>query len=158
MIGPYDHKPSSGQMIISFYKGEIPAFSPGGKNFVHVKDAAVAIANALTKGRIGEAYILGHENLTYKEFLLKAAKVMIIKSPRITAPRFAIMSLGLINTLLSIMTKKAPTISYNMARISCHGHYFDPAKAVMELDMPQTPIEDAIKESFEWFRENGYIR
>lgn len=158
MIGPLDHKPSSGEMLVSFYKGKVPAFSPGGKNFVYVKDAAVAIANALTMGRIGEAYILGHENLTYKEFLLTAAKVMGNKPPKITAPGFLIQILGAMNSLVAAMLKKAPSISFPMAWIACHGHYFSPAKAVKELEMPQTPIEDAIKEAFEWFVEHGYIQ
>jgi dihydroflavonol-4-reductase len=60
MFGPYDSNPSSGAMIVALYKGKVPGYTSGGRNYVCAKDAAVAIANALTKGRVGECYILGN--------------------------------------------------------------------------------------------------
>ena len=67
MIGPYDSKPSSGTMVLAIYNGKVPGYTRGGKNYIAVKDTAVAIANGITMGRIGECYILGNENLSYKD-------------------------------------------------------------------------------------------
>lgn len=157
MIGPYDYKPSSGKLLVCLYKGQIPAYSPGGKNFVYVKDVAKAISSALTNGKIGEAYILGHENLTFKEFLSKAAQIMQVKPPWFSSSKWLVHLLGRANSILASITRKPPSFSYRMARVACDEHYFDPDKAVRHLEMPQTPIDDAIYESFMWLKSNGIL-
>jgi dihydroflavonol-4-reductase len=67
MLGPYDSMPSSGAMVLAVYKQDVPGFAPGGRNYICVKDAAIGIANALDKGRVGESYIIGNKNMSYKE-------------------------------------------------------------------------------------------
>ncbi|MFH1936854.1 MAG: NAD-dependent epimerase/dehydratase family protein, partial [Bacteroidota bacterium] len=76
MIGPYDNKPSSGQIIVMGMGKRIQPTPPGGKNFIHVRDAAVATCNALTMGRTGECYLLANENLSYREFFALLNKVI----------------------------------------------------------------------------------
>ncbi len=66
MIGPYDSKPSSGKILHALYNGKLPAYTSGGRNFVNAEDVATSVVNALTKGRLGECYIVGGENLTIK--------------------------------------------------------------------------------------------
>lgn len=157
MIGPYDSKPSSGAMIIAAAKGQVPGFTGGGRNWVHVKDVAEATANALTMGRIGEAYILGHENLTYKEAITQICEVVGTKPPRLTVPDFIIKGIGLAGTAIGNITGKAPKLTYPMAMVSCDEHYFSPAKAIKELALPQTGLKVAAREAYDWFRANGYL-
>lgn len=157
MFGPLDFGPSSGAMILAIYDGKVPASAPGGKNYIYVKDVAIGICNALTKGRIGESYILGHENLSYKEAFDVIAKTIGKKPPKLKLPGFIIILYGLISSAVSSLTGKAPDVSLPMARISCHGHYYSAAKAVRELELPQTPISIAIEEAFIWFKNNNKL-
>ncbi len=158
MIGPYDTAPSSGALILALYHGKIPFCAPGGRNFLCVKDAAVGVANALAHGVQGESYILGHENLTYREFFAKAADVIGVRAPKITLPAPIVTGYGKISSMISRINGRKPNVSLEMATISCDSHFFTSQKAVDELALPQTPIEDGISECFDWFKTNGYLR
>ena len=158
MLGPYDTKPSAGALILAIYEEKVPGFAPGGRNYLYVKDAAVAIANGLTKGKIGESYIVGNVNLSYQEMFTKVAEIVNVKPPKIKIPSIFIKIYGLIGSAYGNLFKKQPTVSYPMAQISCDEHYFNPQKARDELDLPQTDIDTAILESFTWLKENGYCK
>lgn len=158
MFGPFDSSPSSGAMIVALYKGKVPGYTNGGRNYICVKDAAVGIANALTKGRVGECYILGNQNLSYKEAFRKIASTIGVKPPSVSIPSVFAKLYGRIGSLMGMMSGKAPAISYPLSRIACDEHYFSPAKAVRELELPQTPIETGIKECFDWLKENDYLK
>lgn len=155
MLGPYDSTPSSGQMLIALSEGKLFGYTKGGKNYICVKDVAVGIANALEKGRIGESYILGNENLTYKEAFLKMASVMEVPVPKLPLPAWLVLPYGLLNSLAAQVLRKKPAISFSLARIACEEHYYCSAKAVKELELPQTPIEVGIRECYEWMISNN---
>ena len=157
MIGPYDSKPSSGQMILALHQGKVPGYTSGGKNYVAVKDVAVAISNAIEKGRVGECYILGNENLTYKEAFNKLANAIGARPPKRKLGNTVVKSYGVINSALAKIFKFNPAVTKELAIISCDHHYYSAEKARKELDLPQTPIETAVKECFEWFKENNYL-
>lgn len=156
MIGPYDSKPSSGAMILAVAKRELKMITSGGKNWVYVKDVANGICNALNKGRIGEMYILGNENLSYKEATGIIADVAGVKPPSLKVPSFLVKFAGRIGSLMGKLTGKAPKISYPVAKISLIDQYYDPSKARKELELPETPIRTAVEDSMKWFKENGY--
>ncbi|MGZ3885235.1 MAG: NAD-dependent epimerase/dehydratase family protein [Bacteroidia bacterium] len=158
MFGPYDSMPSSGAMILAVYNKTVPGYSPGGKNYVYVKDAATALVNALTMGRVGECYILGHENLSFREAFKKIGDTIGVPVPDRKMPAIAVKAFGLFNTLMAKAFNKRPSVSYELAVIACDHHYYSAAKAVKELNMPQTPIEVGIKEAFDWLKENGYLK
>ncbi len=158
MLGPYDSMPSSGAMVLAVYKQEVPGFAPGGRNYICVKDAAIGIANALEKGRIGESYIIGNKNLSYKEAFTLMAKTLNVKAPKIAMPKAAVLGYGKVSMWIYKLTGKKPVVSYPMAKIACDTHYFSAAKAVKELGLPQSPIEEGIKECFDWLDRNGYIK
>ena len=158
MIGPYDSTPSSGQMLIRLYRRKVPGYTDGGKCWVHVHDVAQAITNSLSMGRLGESYIAGGYNLSYKEFFGIAADVMGIRAPTLRIPNSLTLLIGLMQSIVSTVTKRPPLLSYAMARIGCDGHYYDTNKAERELAMPKTDIRFAIEESIRWFEENGYLR
>jgi len=157
MIGPNDHKPSSGQMVLAVYQGKVPGYPTGGKNYVYVGDAATAMVNAIEMGNPGECYILGNENLSYQEAFTKMASIVGVEPPKFAIPPSLTKAFGGLGTIYGNLTGATPKVSYKMARVSCDGHYFTAAKAVRELNMPQTPIDTAIRECFAWFKANGYL-
>ncbi len=158
MIGPFDSRPSSGEMLLSVYKRKIPGYTLGGKNFIAVKDVAVAITNAITNARNGECYILGNENLTYKQAFEKIAKTIGVNPPRLKFPTKAVLAFGKINSFLATTFKYTTKMPYELTLLSSEIHYYSSAKARDELGLPQIPIEVAIKDCFEWFLENGYLK
>jgi len=157
MIGPYDSKPSSGTMILAVNQGKIPGYPTGGRNFVYVRDVADAIANAIEKGKTGECYILGHENLTYQQAFGKMADALNVKAPSLKMPRLITLTYGGIMSVAAAIFRFAPSVSYPMALISTEKHFYSSEKAVKELGMPQTPVNDALREAVKWFRNNDYI-
>jgi dihydroflavonol-4-reductase len=158
MIGPYDSKPSSGSMIIALKKGKIPGFTPGAKNYIAVKDAAVAIANAIDLGRNGECYILGNHNMSFKQAFEVFAKIIGTKSPKLKLSSKAVILYGSINSFLAKIFKFSPSVTRELAKISCEEQYYCSCKAKYELKMPKTPIEVAVKECYDWFTDNGYLK
>lgn len=158
MIGPYDSKPSSGSMIIALKKGKILGYTDGAKNYVAVKDAAVAIANAIDLGKKGECYILGNYNLFFKEAFDTFARVIGAKPPKRKLSSVAVVFYGAINSFLAKQLKYRPSVTKELAKISCEQQYYSSSKAKEELKMPSTPIEVAVKECYDWFLENGYLK
>ena len=87
----------------------------------------------------------------------KIADITGVKPPAFSLPGWILKLYGRIGSAIGDITKKQPTVTYPMAKISCDEHYFSADKAVKELDMPQTGIETAVKEAFDWFKEHGYL-
>lgn len=158
MLGPYDTKPSSGALLLALYNNEVPGYTAGGKNFVYVKDVAVAACNALKLGKKGECYIMANENLSYKKFNNLVADSFAIKPPKWFIPTPIILLFGLLSQTWATLFKTAPKVSLAVARLSLIMNYYTSAKAVRELNMPQTPIKQGIEEAFDWFKQNGYLK
>lgn len=158
MIGPYDSKPSSGAMVLAVAHGKVPGFTPGGKNYINVKDAAVAIVNGLDHGRIGECYILGNENLTYQDMFNKIGVTINRKAPKRSLPAYVIKAIGKMSSIMGRAFNYTPTITHEIARLSCENHYYSSEKAVKELKLPQTPIENGVRECYNWFLSNNYVK
>ena len=158
MIGAFDSGPSSGKMILSLYKNQLPGYTGGGKNFVCTTDVAMAAVNALQFGKLGECYIAGNENLTYKEFFLKACQVMNKPFRLKKVPYGLILSVGFINSAAARILRRPPQLSYGIARLSNVSQYYDVTKARTDLKMPQTPIETGIEKCVEWFKSNDYCK
>jgi len=156
MLGSGDSKPGSGAMMLRLRGRKRLPISRGGKNFVAVKDVARAAVNALQMGRTGECYICGNENLPYSRAFPLFAEVMGMKvsSLKIAAP--FVLVYGFFNSLMALISGKEPNISLMMARTSIHNNYYSPEKARRELKLPETPVQTAAAEAYEWFQENGY--
>jgi dihydroflavonol-4-reductase len=158
MIGPYDSKPGTGAMILAIAGNKVPGYTRGGRNYIHVRDAAIGIANALEKGVVGENYILGNMNLTYKEAFETIADTIGAKRPGIYLPPALSIMYSYLATILGQLTGIRPNVTLSMARISNDDHYFSAEKAKRYLDLPQTDIKVAILESYEWLNKNGYLK
>lgn len=158
MIGPFDSRPSSGAMVLAIYKGKVPGFTEGGKNYVAVKDVAIAMANAIELGRIGECYILGNHNLTYKEAFDLIAQTIGAKAPTRRLSSTMVQTYGTANSFFAKTFGYYPAVTRELAKISTERHYYSVEKARNELKLPETPLEIAIEECYNWFRENGYLK
>jgi dihydroflavonol-4-reductase len=157
MFGPYPARLGSAKMVVSVYQGKVNGYTKGGRNYIAVKDVCVAIANGLTQGRVGECYIVGNQNLNYKEIFSLIAGVVGVKPPKFAVPNFVVLSLGKVLTALAKTFNFEPFLSSAMAQMAVDEHYYSPKKAIKELGLPQTSLDVAVKESFDWLKENKYI-
>lgn len=156
-IGPRDIKPTpTGRIIIDAVKGRMPAYVDTGLNIVHVEDVAEGHWLAYQKGRIGERYILGGENLSLGEILTVIAKQIGSKPPTVKLPREAIYPLAYGAEFLARFTGMEPIVTIDALRMAKKKMYFSPAKAVRELGYGARPATDAIHDAIGWFRENGF--
>ena len=157
MLGPNDAKPTSNALLLELYRGRLPGYPPGGKNYVHVRDVATATVNALTMGRVGESYILGHENLSYREAFGRLARVLGVAAPRWPIPAGLAVAYGRFSQVLGSWRGRPAQLNAAMAAVANDGHYFSSAKARAELALPQTSIDQAATEALAWFQANHYV-
>ncbi|QGY44284.1 NAD-dependent epimerase/dehydratase family protein [Maribellus comscasis] len=157
MIGAYDSAPGSGKLILNLASGKLKFYTGGGRNFVHVKDVANAIVNSLNTETNGKVYIIGNENMTYREFFNLAAKIIGKPEPKIKIPDWCAKTYGFIGELLSKIIHFEPLLSYPMARIACEKQFIE-GDSAKELNIIKTPIKIAIEESYNWFLNNHYIQ
>ncbi len=155
MIGPNDINLGTGQFIVALRKRKLPFVSRGGKNFVYVRDVAVATVNALEKGKLGEAYIAGHSNMSYWHYTHLAGKVIQATPPHFILPDWVVLTAGWLSTLAARVFSFRPMLNLAQARASLDCQYFDPGKAIRELDLPQTELEVAVRAAYEWLRKEG---
>jgi len=120
------------------------------------RDLAAGIVTALERGRIGECYVLGHENLTYREALSRICSVLGVRSPHHGIAAAYLRAIGFLRSVESALTRKPPELGYTLASMMCDDCYYSAAKAVNELGMPQTTLERAAEEARLWYR-NKYL-
>jgi dihydroflavonol-4-reductase len=157
-VGPWDVKPTpSGQIIVNFLRGKIPAYVDTGLNVVDVEDVAMGHILAAKKGRIGERYILGHANLTLLEMFHLLEEVSGVRAPRVRIPYgFAYLSACVSEFVANTITHKPPFVTLAGVKLSRKRMFFDASKAVRELGFPQTPAVEALRKAVQWFRVHGY--
>jgi len=157
-FGPFDSKPTSGTQIIMIAKRQMPVYIDGPTNVIDVRDVAIAHINAAERGRIGERYIIGNWNTSLKALNELIAKIAGVPAPKIPVP-FSIARFGskLADRASRILLHKKPPIPGFFVEVFKHFQHYDCSKGLVELGYPQSPIEPAIQESLNWFRENGYV-
>ncbi len=158
-IGERDIKPTdTGRMIVDFLNGKIPAYVDSGLNLIDVRDVAQGHLLAAHKGKIGERYILGHQNCELREIFAQLARLTGLPQPRIQLPHALPIAFAAVDTLLARLLDREPRVAYDAARLSRYKMFFDPGKAVRELGLPQTPIVQPLRRAVLWFQEHGYVR
>ena len=159
VVGVRDIRPTpSGQQILDVVKGKMPGYINGGVNIVDVEDVARGHILAAQKGKIGERYILGGENIPFGDLYGMIAEVAGTRPPRWRIPYPFALVLGYVNQMIARITKKPPLITAPTVRLTSKYAYYDSAKAVAELGFPQPPAKTAIEKAVAWFRENGYLK
>lgn len=158
-IGAHDVKPTpTGEIVLRFLQDRMPAYVHTGLNVIDVEDVARGHLLAWQKGRTGERYILGNQNLTLKEMLQRLAAITGKPAPRFAVPHFLPLAVAFVDELiLARYCGKIPQVSFDSVQMSRKSMYYDAAKAVRELGLPQQSIDRALEKAVHWFQVNGYI-
>lgn len=159
-VGPRDVKPTpTGQVIVDFLNRAMPVYLDTGLNWVHVRDVAIGHILAAEKGRLGERYILGNAdgNWTMREAFAVLEEVTGVRAPRTRIPYGLALTAAHVDEAISSFTGKPPKAPLGGVRMAKYKMYFNPAKAIRELGLPQTPPRQALVDAVAWFRENGYV-
>ena len=160
-VGPRDVRPTpTGKVILDFLNRSMPAFVDTGLNWVHVRDVAIGHILAAEKGRAGERYILGHAegNWTLRETFRILEGLTGVPAPRVQLPYTVAYAAAFLNEAIAKITRKPPRVPLGGTRMARRKMFFNPAKAIRELGIPQTPPQDALNEAVIWFKANGYIK
>lgn len=156
-IGPWDAKPTpTGEIILRFLRRQMPFYVNTGLNLIHVRDVAIGHLLALEKGRSGERYILGHQNLTLAEILERLATLTGLPRPLGEIPVVIPLVVAWFDEVVLGALGKRPAIPLDGVRMAKQKMFYDARKAVTELGLPQTPIEEALRDAVTWYRERGY--
>jgi dihydroflavonol-4-reductase len=159
-IGALDFKPTpTGRIIADFLNRRMPAYVDTGLNIVDVEDVARGHLLAAERGRIGEKYILGGENLTLKEFLERLALMSGLSAPKVRIPYAVAFGFALgAEAVARTVTRRAPRASLTEVRMARKRMFFDSSKARAELGYSPGPIDAAISSAIEFFKSRGTAR
>ena len=158
-IGPRDVRPTpTGRIIVEAASGRMPAFVDTGLNLVHVDDVAGGHLLALQRGRIGQRYILGGENVTLARMLEMIAGLVGRRAPRVRLPRRAIYPIAFASEAIARFTGREPFATLDGLRMAKYRMFFTSAKAQSELGYTARPVIEALKDAIAWFRQAGLIR
>jgi len=155
-VGPNDIKPTpTGQIVLDFLRGQLPAYLDTGLNLIDVRDCARGHLLAEAKGRAGERYILGNRNLSFKEILDTLAAITGLKAPTVKMPYAVAYLAGWTCEMISdFITHRPPAIPLDGVKMAKHYMYFDASRAVRELGLPQNPVERALEDAVRWTRDH----
>ncbi|QZZ18774.1 NAD-dependent epimerase/dehydratase family protein [Leptothermofonsia sichuanensis E412] len=156
-IGAWDIKPTpTGEIVLRFLRRQMPAYIDTGLNFVHVEDVAKGHLLALQKGKAGDRYILGHQNLTLKQLLEQLSAITGIHAPQRAIPAWIPLTVAQIDEHLLTKFGKLPSVPVDAVRMATQTMFYDSTKAVRELELPQTPITTALHDAVNWFVKYSY--
>jgi dihydroflavonol-4-reductase len=157
-IGEQDVKPTpTGRIVVDFLRRKFPAYVETGLNLVDVRECALGHVAALEKGRRGERYILGGEDLTLKQILDKLGQITGLPSPKIKLPYVVAFAAGIVDEAVTgLLLRREPRATVDTVRMGKKKMFASSAKAERELGWKVVPVDDALRRAVEWFRTNGY--
>ncbi|HEX78501.1 MAG TPA: NAD-dependent epimerase/dehydratase family protein [Dehalococcoidia bacterium] len=159
-VGAYDIKPTpTGKMIVDYLNRRMFAYVETGLNIVAVEDVAKGHILALERGRPGQRYLLGNQNLTLKEVFFILEQISGIPAPRAKIPVWLATGVAYIDELIEGgLLRRPPRIPVASVKMARKFMFFDSSRAVRELGLPQTPVEQALERAVRWFTDNGYVK
>src|SRR6266699_662630 len=157
-VGERDIKPTpTGRIVVDFLKKKFPAYVDTGLNLVDVRECARGHVAALEKGRSGERYILGGENLTLKQILDKLAAITGLPSPKIRVPYVLALATGVVDEMVTgHVFGREPRATIDAVRMGRKKMFVSSGKAERELGWRVVEVDDALHRAVEWFQANGY--
>lgn len=157
-VGPGDVKPTpTGRVVLDAASGRMPAYVDTGLNIVHVDDVAAGHLLAFQRGRSGERYILGGEDMTLREILAHIARLVGRKPPRVRLPYGAVLPIAYVAEAVSKISGRRSRVTLEGVRMSRKRMFFSSAKAVRDLGYQWRPAVDAFDDAVRWFRERGLL-
>jgi dihydroflavonol-4-reductase len=157
-IGERDIKPTpTGRIVVDFLKRKFPAYVETGLNLVDATECARGHVQALEKGRSGERYILGGENLTLKQILDRLGAITGLPSPTVKLPYIFALAAGVVDEIVTgRLLGREPRATIDAVRMGRKMMFVSSAKAERELGWRMVPVDGALRRSVEWFRGHGY--
>jgi dihydroflavonol-4-reductase len=158
-VGERDIKPTpTGRIVVDFLKKKFPAYVDTGLNLVDATECARGHVAALEKGRSGERYILGGENLTLKQILDKLAAITGLPSPRVKMPYAVALAAGVVDEVVTgHILRREPRATIDAVRMGRKKMFVSSAKAERELGWKTVPVDNALQRAVDWFRANGHV-
>jgi dihydroflavonol-4-reductase len=157
-VGPGDIKPTpTGQLVLDAAAGRMPAYVDTGLNIVHVDDVAAGHLLAHERGKVGERYILGGEDMTLQTMLAQIARLVGRKPPRIRLPYAAVLPIAYLAEGFAAVTGRSGRVTLEGVRMSRKHMFFSSGKAVSELGYRWRPPLEAFADAVKWFREQGQL-
>lgn len=157
-VGPWDWKPTpTGKIILDFLNGKMPGYVETGLNFIGVEDCAAGHLLVAEKGKNGERYLLGAENLTLKELLDMLADITGLPAPAFKIPHGVALGVAYIETMFSRLLGKEPGIPVEGVRIARHRMFVDCGRSKKELGFEPGPVKEALERAVRWYEANGYV-
>ena len=158
-IGPGDVKPTpTGRIIMDAARGRMPAYVDTGLNVVHVDDVASGHLLAFERGRAGERYVLGGEDLTLREILTEVARLTGRRPPRVRLPHGLVLPIAYAAEGVARLTGRATQITVDGVRMARKRMFFSSAKAERELGYRHRPARRALADAVQWFGREGYLK
>ena len=158
-VGPWDWKPTpTGKITLDFLNGKMPGYVETGLNFVGVEECAAGHLLVSEKGKIGERYLLGAENLTLKEVLDTLAKITGLPAPVMKIPHGLALGVAYVESAFSRLIGKEPGIPVEGVKIARHKMFVDASRARRELGFQPGPVAAALERAVRWYQANGYVR
>ena len=158
-VGPWDWKPTpTGKIILDFLNGKMPGYVETGLNFVGVEECAAGHILVAEKGKVGERYLLGSENLTLKALLDLLSKITGLPAPSIKIPHRVALSVAYAESAFSRLIGREPQIPVEGVRIAQHMMFVDTTRAPRELGFMQGSVAAALQRAVRWYEANGYIK
>jgi dihydroflavonol-4-reductase len=158
-VGPGDAKPTpTGRIIVDFLNGRMPAYVDTGLNFVPIEDAAAGHLLAAERGRVGDRYILGGENLTLKQALEILSQVSGRPAPRVRVPHLLALGAAYVEAVLSRLVGREPQIPLEGVRMARHSMFVNTEKSQAELGFRPGLVAAAFERAVHWYESNGYVR
>jgi dihydroflavonol-4-reductase len=156
-VGDHDFKPTpTGRIIVDFLKGAMPAFVDTGLNLADAGDTAEGHLLAFERGRPGERYILGSENLTLEQIFQMLERISGVQAPKTRVPYALAYAAGVVSSGIARLTGRTPLAPLDAVRMSRKKMFVTSEKAARELGFQPGPAEDALRRAVQWFRANGY--
>jgi len=157
-VGPWDWKPTpTGKIILDFLNGKMPGYVETGLNFVSVEQCAAGHLLISDKGKIGERYLLGGENLTLKEVLDLLAKITGLSAPKLKIPHGLALGVAYANTAFSRLLGREPSIPVEGVKIARHMMFVNGTRAQKELGFQPASVAAALERAVRWYLDNGYV-
>lgn len=157
ILGPRDVNLGSVSLIVGVYKRQLPFLLSGGVNVIGVADVAAGHLLAAARGRDGERYLLGGQNLSVPDFARLIGDVVGVPAPTLVLPRASVAPLAAVVGVANRLSPWQLPVTAELIRLGAEPFYFDPTKAIRELGLPQTPVRQVIQETFDWLRAQGHL-
>jgi len=157
-VGPWDWKPTpTGKIVLDFLNGKMPGYVETGLNFVGVEQCAAGHLLVGEKGKIGERYLLGGENLSLKELLDALAEITGLSAPSMKIPHGLALGVAYLETGFSRLLGKEPQIPVEGVKIAQHKMFVDVSRAQRELGFQPGSVSAALERAVRWYQANGYV-